>query len=154
MKSLEEILDMWDEDSKIRKSNKQDIISAQQAAAECGQLHAKYLRMLAEAKLKLEKVVLEQNNLMKDKWLWYNGKLSQEEIEKLGWNPDPFNGLKMLKGEMDYYIKADPELNAVEAKIKYIKTIIETLESILTSIQWRNNNIRNVIDAVKFQAGF
>lgn len=151
MKTLDEILDEWDKDSKINRKSMQDI---QSAAAECGKLHAKYLRLLTEAKLKLEKVTMEQSVLMRDKYLWYNGKLPQEDLEALGWNPDPFNGLKILKGEMDYYIKADPELSAAEAKIKYVKTVIETIESIMTSIQWRNSNIRNVIDAKKFEAGF
>ena len=37
---------------------------------------------------------------MKNKWLWYHNKLSKEEIERLV-AYDPFDGLKILKGEMN-----------------------------------------------------
>ena len=73
------------------------------------------------AKLELKQAEFKQKELMKNKWLWYNGKLSHEEVLELSWDPDPFNGLKILKGEMEHYIEADPELVESEAKIQYLK---------------------------------
>ena len=91
---------------------------------------------------------------MKLKWLWYNGKMSQEEVEKLGWNPDPFDGLKILKGDMEHYVEADPELQSSEAKIQYLKSVIDTLKEILDNLKWRHSTIKNMIEWKKFEAGF
>ena len=58
---------------------------------------------------------------MKQKWLYYNGKMDQEDIEKLGWKADPFDGLKILKGEMNYYYDADPEIQDSEKILRIIR---------------------------------
>lgn len=91
--------------------------------------------------------------LLKDKWAYYNGKMSREEIEATGWNPDPFNGLKILKGELEYYYNADPELQRSEEKIAYLNTIISTLTEIVDSLKWRHQTIGNIIKWRAFEAG-
>ena len=146
--NLEQLHAEWKSDSQI-EFNKLDVSSV-----ETPKLHAKYLELLSTYKLKLKDAEFKQKELMKNKWLWYNGKLDQSEIEKLGWEPDPFDGLRILKGEMQHYVEADPELVASEAKIAYLNTIIETLKEILESIKWRHQTIRNALEWKKFEAGF
>ena len=60
-------------------------------------LHSKYLQHWSTAKLELKRAEMEQKNLLKDKWLYYNGKMDKETIESKGWELDPFDGLKILK---------------------------------------------------------
>jgi len=91
--------------------------------------------------------------LLKQKWLYYNGKMSQEEILASGWEPDPFNGLKILKGEMEYYYNADPEIQRSVEKIEYYKTIISTLTDIVDNLKWRHQTIGNMIRWRQFEAG-
>lgn len=146
--NLNEILDEWKIDSKI------DPISIDETSRKTPELHAKYLTLLSQTKLKLKQTEFKQKELMKQKWLWYNGKLSQDEIISLGWDPDPFNGLKILKGEMEHYIEADPELQESEARIEYLKTTIDTLKEIVDNIKWRHQTIKNIIENKKFEAGF
>jgi len=146
--NLEQLHAEWKSDSQI-EFNKLDVSSV-----ETPKLHAKYLELLSTYKLKLKDAEFKQKELMKNKWLWYNGKLDQSEIEKLGWEPDPFDGLRILKGEMQHYVEADPELVASEAKIAYLNTMIETLKEILESIKWRHQTIRNALEWKKFEAGF
>lgn len=146
--NLEQLHAEWKSDSQI-EFNKLDVSSV-----ETPKLHAKYLELLSTYKLKLKDAEFKQKELMKNKWLWYNGKLDQSEIEKLGWDPDPFDGLRILKGEMQHYVEADPELVASEAKIAYLNTMIETLKEILESIKWRHQTIRNALEWKKFEAGF
>lgn len=146
--NLEQLHAEWKSDSQI-EFNKLDVSSV-----ETPKLHAKYLELLSTYKLKLKDAEFKQKELMKNKWLWYNGKLDQDEIEKLGWDPDPFDGLRILKGEMQHYVEADPELVASEAKMAYLNTIIETLKEILENIKWRHQTIRNAIEWKKFEAGF
>jgi c-di-GMP-related signal transduction protein len=116
-------------------------------------LHAKYLQYLALAKLQLKRSENNQKTLLKQKFLYYNGKMSQEEVLASGWDLDPFNGLRMLKGEMDYYYDSDPEIQKSEEKIVYHKTLIETLSNIVDTLKWRHQTVKNMIDWRKFEAG-
>lgn len=147
MIDLNQILEMWESDCQI--SNTELDKTSRQTPI----LHAKYLRVLSQAKLFLAKAEADQKILLKDKWLYYNGKLSKEEIESKGWDFDPFNGLKVLKGEMDYYYDSDPEIQKSEEKIKYWKTVISTLTDIMDNIKWRHQNITNIIRWKQFEAG-
>jgi hypothetical protein len=108
---------------------------------------------MTQAKLLLKRAEASQQTLLKDKFLWYNGKLSQEEVQDLGWNPDPFDGLKIMKGDMEYYYDSDPEIQASEAKIAYYKTMVETLKEILDTLKWRHQTIGNIIKWRAFEAG-
>ena len=80
-------------------------------------------------------------------------KMDQEQIEKMGWDPDPFDGLKILKGEMDYYYDADPEIQKSEEKIQYYKTILEALQEIIDNLKWRHQTIGNMIKWRQFESG-
>jgi DNA-directed RNA polymerase specialized sigma54-like protein len=146
--NLEYILAEWKKDSVI-EMNELDASSI-----ETPRLHAKYLEIMSTYKLKLKDAEFKQKELMKWKWLWYNGKMSQEEIKRFGWDPDPFDGLKILKGDMAHYVESDPELVESEAKISYLQTCIDTLKEILENLKWRHQTIRNVIEWKKFSAGF
>jgi c-di-GMP-related signal transduction protein len=138
---------MWEEDCKI------DGMKLDTVSSETPTLHAKYLRLLTEAKLQLKRVEFKQKTLLKEKWLYYNGKMSQEELEEKGWNPDPFNGLKVMKGEMEHYYDSDPEIQKSEELIEYWKTTRDTLIDIVDSIKWRHQTIRNMISWRQFESG-
>lgn len=146
--TLEQINAMWQKDCRI------DALAIDEASRQTPELHAKYLKILSEFKLKLKQAEFKQKELMKYKWLWYNGKLSQDEIERFGWQPDPFDGLKILKGEMEHYVEADPELVESEAKIEYLKTCIDTTKEIVENLKWRHQTIGNIIRWKQFEAGF
>jgi hypothetical protein len=79
--------------------------------------------------------------------------MDQETVVELGWDPDPFDGLKILKGELDYYYDSDPEIQKSEEKIQYYKATIETLTEILNNITWRHQTIKNMIEWKKFSSG-
>jgi hypothetical protein len=147
MLNLEEILKMWAKDSEI------DDLRLDEASKKTASLHAKYLEMLSVTKLQLKRKDMEFKVLLKKKWLWYNGKMSKDEMDQLGWGYDALNGLKILKGEMDYYYDADPHIQESQAKIDYLKTLIETLEEIINNIRWRHSTIKNMIDWRRFESG-
>ena len=144
---LDTILTMWEEDCKINGMKLDDV------SRDTPNLHAKYLRLLTEAKLQLKRAELKQKSLLKEKWLYYNGKMSQEELEEKGWDPDPFNGLKVMKGEMDHYYDSDPEIQKSEELIEYWKTVRDTLIDIVDNIKWRHQTIGNMIRWRQFESG-
>jgi len=147
MIDLQNVLNEWSKDCNI------DDQELDTSSRETAKLHSKYLQMYSIAKLQLKKAELSQKSLLKDKWLYYNGKMSSEDIEAKGWAYDPFDGLKIMKGDMDYYYDSDPEIQKSEEKIEYLKTMVDTLKDILENIKWRHQTIRNMIEWRKFQAG-
>lgn len=146
MIDLKEVLASWAEDSKISMQLDED-------SRNTPLLHAKYLELLSNAKLLLKRAEFSQKTLLKQKWEWYNGKMSHEDIVELGWDPDPFNGLKVMKGDMSYYYDADPEIQKSEEKIQYYKTVVETLTEIVSNLNWRHQTIGNIIKWKQFESG-
>lgn len=147
MIDLETILSEWKEDSQIAKHQLDETSRVTPA------LHSKYLEYLSLTKLRLKKAEFKQKDLLKDKWLYYNGKMDEETLKSKGWNPDPFNGLKILKGEMEHYYDSDPEIQESEMRIQYLKTTTETLEQIISNLTWRHQTIGNMIRWRQFEAG-
>ena len=147
MISIENVLSEWQKDSVINQSK------LDESSVDTAKLHAKYLQWLSLSKLQLKKTQMNQKTLLKEKWLYYNGKMSQEEIESKGWEFDPFDGLKVMKGDMDHYYDADEDIQKSEERIAYYKTLVETLQEIVETIRWRHQTIGNIIKWKQFEAG-
>lgn len=144
--NLEAILNEWQEDCRIDND-------LAESSRQTPNLHAKYLQLLSVAKLRLKKEEADQKVLLKQKWLYYNGKMDEEALRAHGWDPDPFDGLKVMKGDMDYYYDSDPEIQQSEQKIQYWKTVIDTLKEIVDTLRWRHQTISNIIKWKQFEAG-
>ena len=73
--TLEQILNDWKEDSKI-EFNKLDVSSHKTP-----ELHSKYLELYSNAKLRLKDLEFKQKVLLKDKYMYYEGKMPKEDIK-------------------------------------------------------------------------
>lgn len=144
---LDSIQKEWAEDCEIPQ-HQLDEVSRQTPS-----LHAKYLQYLSLAKLQLKRAENSQKTLLLQKWKYYNGKMDPEELVATGWELDPFNGLKILKGDMDLYYDADPEIQKSEERIAYLKVVIDTLKDIVDTLKWRHQTVKNMIEWRKFEAG-
>jgi hypothetical protein len=144
---LNSIFEMWKEDCQISE------FKLDEESRKTPSLHAKYLEIYSLTKLKLRKAELDQKTLLKEKWEYYNGKMDQETIQEKGWKFDPFDGLKILKGDMERYYDADSDIQESEEKITYYKTIISTLDEIINNLKWRHSTIKNMIDWRRFESG-
>ncbi len=147
MNNLEQILEMWKKDSVI------DEMNLDESSRQTAKLHCKYLELLSVNRLKLKKANLDFKVLLRDKFMHYNGKLSQEELDNKGWDYDPLNGLTVLKGDMDKWYDADPVIQEQQAKIQYLEELTDTLKEILENIKWRHQTVRNMIEWRKFTSG-
>ncbi len=114
------------------------------------QLHSKYLNFLMDEKLRLTKLQHEYKILRKKKWLYYTGKISQEELEEEGW--EPFE-LTILKTDLDKFLDSDEDLQLIDIRIKYKETIVDYLNETIKIINNRQWNIRSAIDWLKFTNG-
>jgi hypothetical protein len=145
---LDEILEMWKKDAVI------DDVCLDEETIKSSKLHAKYLELFSMAKLQLKRKEMEHDSMKKDKWLYYNGKMSQQDMDKRNWKYDPFDGMtKPLKSDMDMFYSTDEDLVRIKARVDYQKAIIETLEEIMGNIRWRGTAIKNILDFKKFTSG-
>ena len=146
--NLDEILESWKKDSVI------DDTALDEDTVKTSKLHAKYLEIYSLSKLQLKKKEFDLEKIKKDKWLYYTGKMTKEDMDERGWDYDPFQGMtKPLKSEMSMYYETDEDLVKVKAQIDYQKSIIDTLEEIMNNIRWRHSHIKNIIEFRKFTSG-
>ena len=144
---IKKILELWEEDSKISGT------SLDEDSRKTPQLHAKYLGYLADAKMQRTRAEMQQKSLLKDKWLYYNGKMDQDEVESRGWDYDPLDGKLVMKGDMNKYYDADKDIQKSEERVVYWKTVCETLTEIVNNLNWRHQTIGNMIRWRMFEAG-
>jgi hypothetical protein len=79
--------------------------------------------------------------------------MSQEELEKLGWEPFMFKIIKGYEPKIETYLAGDEDLIKADEKLEYTKLKVEFLESIIKSLNTRGYNIRSAIDFLKFTMG-
>ena len=88
--------------------------------------------------------------LKKNKWLYYSGKISEEQLTKLGW--EAFD-LSILRVDLDKFIESDSDVIHLHNKVDLQREKINYLENTVKSISNRIWNIRAAIDWVKFTQG-
>jgi len=114
------------------------------------QLHNKYLNLFHDERILLRKLEADRRELVRDKWEFYSGKISQEKLEERGW--EPFL-LKILKQDLDMYIHSDPDVTLIDDRITLQKEKVDYLASIIKSISGRGWEIKNAIEWRKFTSG-
>lgn len=142
---LDEILTMWETDSAIDDNH------LGEASTTTAKLHAKYLKLLVDAKLRKTKLDIDLNALRKTKIRYYRGELTRDELADLGWVQWQYN--KPLKAEMDEFLKGDADLSKIQTRLDYIDTLVYALESIMSQIKARDFQLSNGIKWKQFLAG-
>ena len=142
---LDDIQNEWDKDCEI-----DDNYLGENSIA-TPKLHAKYIKLLIGVKLKHSKLSADYNELRKNKFRYYRGELSREELNLLQW--EQWQGVKPLKNEMDEFLQGDTELNTIKLKAEYLETMIYLLESILGQLKARDWQIKTAVEWKRFLAG-
>lgn len=143
--TIDEIYDMWAIDSEIDENYLGETTVA------TPKLHAKYIKLLVNTKLKHTKYSSDYNIMRKNKFRYYRGELSRQELQEFGW--DQWQGVKPLKNEMDEFLKGDSDLNTLQVRIDYLESMIYLLESILSQIKARDWQIKTAVEWKRFLAG-
>ena len=146
---LEKIQSEWKIDSDLNTSDLDN------ETRRIGILHGKYLEYYNTAKLHNLRLQEQYSKLLRNKWRWYRGEMSKQEIEALGWAYDPYNGCtKPLKAEIkEFYIDCDPDIIKFHHMIEYNNQCIDSAKSILDIVKWRHQQIRNIIEFRKLVSG-
>jgi hypothetical protein len=119
-------------------------------ASKIPQLHNKYLCILMDEKLILESLESKLKVLKRDKWLYYSGKLSEEELKQKGWKPFDLN---ILKNDLDRFIDSDMDVITLGNKLFLQKEKVNYIESVVKIISNKIWNIRSSIEWIKFTQG-
>ena len=111
------------------------------------QLHNKYLKQYTKYSLQLKKVRDDYKYLHRVKWEYYTGKADPSVYQI-----KPFN-IKLLKPDVDKYIKADEDMIKLEQKVTYVQSVVDYLDRTVKIISNRGFQIKNAIDWRKFTSG-
>ena len=143
--NIEQLQEMWENDANI------DSIHLDDEALKTAKLHAKYIKVLVQIKLKHTKLQSDYNLVRKNKFRYFRGEMSRDELKETGW--EQWQGVKPLKNEMDEFLTGDSDLNQLEVKIKYLETMIYMIESILGQIKARDWQIKSAVEFKRLLAG-
>ena len=114
------------------------------------QQHNKYLSILSDEKLILAKLEADLNVLRRDKWLFYSGKLSNERLKELGW--EPFE-LSLIRQDLDKFIESDSDIIQLSMRIVVQKEKVDYIESVVKLVSNKIWSIRASIEWIKFTQG-
>lgn len=141
---LDEIQQLWENDCKI------DRTELGEESLRIPQLHSRYYNIFSQERMSLRRLEGTYKQLYLNKYELYNGTLSKEQLDDLGWQPNP---LKILKTDIPTYIDGDVDIHNMQMRIEMQKEKVEFLESIIKSLSTRGYQIKSAIDWVKFQSG-
>jgi hypothetical protein len=143
MKQLEDLLEMWRQDSEI------DRTEPGKALLDIPKLHSKYLNILSQHRLLSKQAEFKYNKMKKLKWEYYTGKLDEDDLKKYGWEPFPYT----LKSDLNTYLESDEDVNKfIAVKIMHDE-IVEVCTSILKELNSRTFQLRDYISWEKFIQG-
>ena len=140
---LEAIMEQWERDSDV------DATEPGKEILRIPLLHNKYNKYLSLHNLSAKRTGLEYDKIKKLKWMYYTGKLDQEELDKLGWEPFRFT----LKSDISVYLDGDDDLNKLKRKKAYHEEAAKFCEYVMKELQARTYQLRAYMDWEKFIQG-
>ncbi len=144
----EDILKEWQQDDVL------DIIDLSKSNINYTKLHSKYLKYLYIAKNKY-------NTLLPIKDYIYlklrNKYQTGDSISREDWENNTVDESKLINRvsikELEYYISADKEMLEITRNIADIKDVCDILKEIISTINKRSYDIKNIIDDRNFKNG-
>ena len=83
------------------------------------------------------------------KWEYYTGKLDEDQLKSLGWEPFPY----VLKSEISTYLESDDDINRRVAVKAMHEEIVDICGSILKELNSRTFQLRDFIAWERFIQG-
>ena len=141
---LEEIQELWNRDREI------DISELATESIRIPQIHDKCLKIYVDEKIKLRKLQLNLAKISKMKSDYYSGRMSQEELDRLEWQPFL---VKVLKGEVNSYVESADDIIKLKETIALMEEKINYIDSVIRMINNRGFQIKSAIDWIKYKDG-
>jgi len=142
--TLDQMMEEWRLDATV------DSTELGIASLKIPELHSKYLKIYFDERRKLKALEFQSKDLSLKKYEYYNGKLSQEELDELNWQPFV---KRLMKNEVDMYLDSDKDIIQNNVRIINQKEKLAFLEEVLKNVNQRNFQIKNAIEWKKFTQG-
>lgn len=138
----ETILERWDEDSRF------DTLDIKKEALKGLSLHSKYIGLYRDEKILLKRMESDFAVLKLEKFQFYTE--GPDENTPKDWD---MRGKRKLKSEVSQWIDTDPDIIKLSLKVAAQFEKVEVLKSILSMIFKRSFDIKNYLEALKFENG-
>jgi len=142
--TLDQMMEEWRLDATV------DSTELGIASLKIPELHSKYLKIYFDERRKLKALEFQSKDLSLKKYEYYNGKLSQEELDELNWEPFV---KRLMKNEVDMYLDSDKDIIQNNVRIINQKEKLAFLEEVLKNVNQRNFQSKNAIEWKKFTQG-
>lgn len=113
-------------------------------------LHQKYSIFLSNESLILDELEIKKRILVRQKWEYYTGKMADEDLKALGW--EPFQ-LRILKSDVDKYIYSDKDITKIDTQISFQKQKVSFIDRALKEIMSRQWVLKITLEHRKFMSG-
>jgi hypothetical protein len=143
MKQIDDLLEMWRQDCDIDKTE------PDRELLNIPKLHSKYLNILSQHRMLSKQAEFKYNKMKKLKWEYYTGKLDDDQLKELGWEPFPY----ILKSDLSTYLDSDEDLNKTIASKAVHDEIVELCTTIMKELNSRTFQLRDYISWQKFIQG-
>lgn len=141
---LEDIQELWHKDREI------DYTELGTESIRIPLIHDKYLKIFTDERIRLKGVEFELSKIVRTKTEYYSGKMSQEELERRGW--EQYLG-RLLKNEIANYIESDDDVIKLKQQLVVLQEKVSYLDSVIRMINNRGFQIKNALDWLKFTNG-
>ena len=141
--SLENLITQWEKDSVI------DQTEPGKELTRIPLLHNQFNKYMALHNLATKRAALEYDRVKKLKWLYYSGKLDQDDLDKLGWEPFRFT----LKSDISVYIDGDDDLIKLKTKKAYHEEAANFCVNVMKELNNRTWQLKEFIGWEKFIQG-
>lgn len=135
---VDEIAEMWIKDAVI------DDVELDTESLKVPTLHAKYLRILYQEKLKLKSLLIKKKTMSRVLGEYYRGDLNSpedlREIQREPWSRT------VLKQDLGNYVDSDKDMIKLLTRVSYQEEVVSLLEDIIKNINNRGFQIKNSID--------
>ena len=135
---IDSITEQWITDAKI------DDVELDTESLKIPSLHAKYLKLLYQEKLKLKSYLIKRKTLSRVLAEYYRGDLNHpEDLKEL--QREPWSRT-VLKQDLQSYVDSDDDMIKLLTKISYQEEVVSLLEDIIKNINNRGVQIKNSIE--------
>lgn len=141
--SLEQLIDSWTNDSEI------DSLEPGKEIIRIPVLHNKYNKFLTLHNLAAKRAIIEFQKMRKIKWAYYSGKMSDEELQKYGWEPFQF----VLKSDITVYLDGDVDLTNLQRKKVYHEEAAAFCTNVMKELNNRTWQLKEFMQWERFING-
>jgi len=141
--ALEKVIGEWENDAKV------DTTDPGKEMIRIPLLHAKYNKYLSLHKLAKARREADLYKLRKQKWMYYSGKMTQQELSELGWEPFAF----LLKSDMSIFMDGDLEIQKVGAQITLHDEAVSFCTFVMKELNNRTWQMKEFMAWERFERG-